>query len=257
MSSEFVPANLLEIALRDAATDPAARPRFFKELLESKVLIVPVGENPKIVDGVIQQDTKIRLANIEINGRLCVPFFTAECRLPPGTGYLMLDARAFFEMTRGANLVMNPGAAYGKEFFPEEVGHLLDGTVFDPKERFVAKKDTQVLIGQPADYPAELVKALARLYSQKSEVRRAWLAFYHNPERDTEGGLLIALELTDPAAFDRISGESGMVIENTPKSQKYADITPYDRNGLSGYFSDKKPFYQKSVLKGLWENLTG
>lgn len=256
MSAEFAPANLLEIALKDAAVDPAAVPRFLCELMDSKILIVPAGEKPRIVNGVAQEGAKINLANIEIQGRQCVPFFTSEARLSAGTEFLMLDARVFFEMTRGAHLVMNPGAAYGKEFYPEEISRLLSGEVFEPKERYVAKKDEQVLIGQPADYPKELVEALCRLYATKPALKRAWVAFYHNPGRDTEGGLLIALDVPTQNDMERISGESGIVIESTPKKQKYVDLVRYADVGVAGYFTNQKPFYQKNAFKSLWNKFT-
>jgi hypothetical protein len=113
------------------------------------------------------------------------------------------------------------------------------------------------MIGQPSDYPNELVAALARLYEKNPEVKRAWLAFYHNPERDQEGGLLIALEVAADA-MTRISGETGMVFESVSKKQKYADIIRFDeKDGVSGYFKSQKPFYQKSALKQLWSKISG
>jgi hypothetical protein len=117
MSSIFEPANLLEVALKNAANAPSSRPLFLRELLDSKVLIIPAGEKPRIVNGVIPQDTKIGIANIEFLGRPCVPFFTSEVRLPAGTEYLILEAKALFQITRGTYLVMNPGLSYGKEAF--------------------------------------------------------------------------------------------------------------------------------------------
>jgi hypothetical protein len=54
MNAVFEPSNLLEVALKKAADDPASRPLFLRELLDSKVLIVPAGEKPRIVNGVIQ-----------------------------------------------------------------------------------------------------------------------------------------------------------------------------------------------------------
>jgi hypothetical protein len=141
---------------------------------------------------------------------------------------------------------MNPGAAYGKEFFPDEVSRLLDGSVFEPRERYVAQKAMQVMIGQPSEYPKELVAALARLYSGLPEVRRAWVAFYQNPERDKEGGLLIGLDV-EAGDMNRISGQTGIVIESVLKKQKYVDLVRYDGSGVSGYFTNQKPFYQRSV----------
>ena len=253
-AAEFEPANLLEIALKKAAGDPAACPQFFGELLDSKVLIVPAGEKPRLVNGVTPEDTKIEITRIVVGGRDCIPFFSSEVRLPAGTAYLSLDARALFQMTRGAYLVMNPGAAYGKEFFPDEVSRLLDGSIFEPRERYVAQKPMQVMIGQPSEYPEELVAALSRLYSGIPEVRRAWVAFYQNPERDKEGGLLIGLDV-DAGDMDRIMGKAGIVIESIPKKQKYVDVIRYDGSGVSGYFTSQKPFYQRSVIRQFWSKL--
>jgi len=248
MNAIFEPDNLLELALKKAADDPASRPQFFRELLDSKVLIVSAGEKPRLVNGVVPEGAKITIADVEHGGRRCIPFFTSAARLPSGTEYLLLDAKALFQITRGAYLIMNPGVAYGKEFFPDEVARLLDGSVFEPRERYVAKKATQVMIGQPSDYPQELVAALSRLYGSIAEVKRAWVAFYQNPERDKEGGLLIGLDV-EAGDMDRISGQSGIVIESVPKKQKYVDLVRYDGSGVSGYFSKQKPFYQRSAIR--------
>jgi len=126
-------------------------------------------------------------------------------------------------ITKGSHLVLNPGAPYGKQFLPDEVSGLLDGSIFTSRERYVAQKHMQVLIGQPKEYPSDLVDAPSRLYAQMPAVKRAWLAFYHNPERDSEGALLIAID-ADAAAMDRISGESGVVIKRVSKTQKFVDL---------------------------------
>jgi hypothetical protein len=243
-AQQFDPANLLEAALKKATEDPAAGPVFYRELLDSKVLIIPAGERPRIVDGAVPADTRISIANVSFDGKPHVPFFSSEQRLPPRTEYLLLAARDLFQITRGAHLVLNPGSSHGKQFLPEEVARLLDGTIFEPRERYVAPKNIQVLIGQPKDYPTELVDALRRLYLQLPAVKRAWVAFYHNPERDAEGGLLVAID-ADANAMDRISGESGVVIERVPKKQKYVDLVRFNGAGVSGYFTNQKPFYEK------------
>ncbi len=255
MNVEFKPTNLLEHALLNAANDPAARPLFLRELLDSKVCIIPAGTPPAIVDGIIQTGTQISLVNIEFNGHKCVPFFTSEARIQPGVNFLLLDARAFFEMTKGSYLLMNPGASYGKEFFPDEITRLLDGSIFTPRERYVAQKEMRVMIGQPKDYPHELVAALSRLYTGIKTVKAAWIAFYINPERNKEGGLLLCIGLEDQSAFDRVSGESGIVIESVPKKQKFVDMVYYDGSGLSGYFTNQKPFYERKAVDGIWQKI--
>lgn len=254
-SPQFQPANLLEIALKNAADDPTAGPVFYRELMESKVLIIPAGDKPRIIGGIVPANSSISIANVIFDGKPHVPFFSSEQRLQPGTEFLMMDARALFEITRGAHLVLNPGLPYGKQFLPDEVTRLLDGTIFEPRERYVAKKDTQILIGQPKEYPSELVAALRRLYADLP-VKRAWVAFYVNPERDSEGGLLIAID-AEADAMERISGESGVVIERAPKKQKYVDLIRFDGGGVSGYFAKQKPFYEKAKIRGLLGKLFG
>jgi len=39
--------------------------------------------------------------------------------------------------------VLNPGSDYGKEFLPDEVSRLLDGTIFQPQERHVIERATK------------------------------------------------------------------------------------------------------------------
>ena len=126
MSSTFVPANSLEIALKKAVEDPASRPTFFRELLGSNILILPAGELPIVIGDMLAEGQTMRLAQVPFEGQPGVPFFTSELRLPIRSKHLRIAAKGFFEMTRGAILVMNPGSAYGKGFLPEECrrGHV-------------------------------------------------------------------------------------------------------------------------------------
>ena len=257
MSESFQSNNALETSLIKAATDAAARPQFLRDLLDATVFIESVGEKPAVVGGELVAGSKISIANIQYNGRTSVPFYTSPARLPVGTEYLGLGAKALFEITRGAYLILNPGLNYGKEFFPEEVAGLLNGSAFRPQDQHVMQKSTQVLIGHPKDYPQELVDALSRLYRQRPAVKRAWIGYYHNPERGPDGGLLLAVDVADAKDMDWISAESGIVIESVPKKQKFVDVVRYEKTGVGNYFSGQKPFYQKSALASLWSRVVG
>jgi hypothetical protein len=69
--------KLLDLLLTLALALPAfpqaqpkpSRPVFLRELLKSKVVIVPAGEKPRVVDGVILAYTTIQLANVESGNR--------------------------------------------------------------------------------------------------------------------------------------------------------------------------------------------
>src|SRR3990172_7157059 len=104
------PQNELEAALMRAAADPAARPAFYKALVGAQVLIVPAGEPPPLVNGVLKEAAKLALAQIEIEGQPHIPLFSSEARLPQGTRYLALATSDLFTMTKGAHLILNPGA---------------------------------------------------------------------------------------------------------------------------------------------------
>lgn len=250
MNVLFEPVNLLELALQNAAADPASRPLFYRELLDSKVLIVLSGEKPQIIDGIVQANSQIMIADFQFGGKSWVPFYTSEARLPSDDEYMLLDSKVLFEFTRGAPLYLNPGAPYCQEFLPEEVDRMLA----DPSsgERYVVQKSADVLIETPDEFPDELAASLGRLYSRDNLVRRAWLAFYYNPERDVEGGLLIALDIQGQTDWARISKDTGIVVDSMTRKHRFVDLVRYEETGITAYFSNQQPFYQRSALKKLW-----
>ena len=154
----FEPVNDLEKSLMNAATNPAARPQFCRDILESNIYIINQADDKlNIQNNVLQAGTQLNIQSFERNGQAWLPIFTSLQRLQEyissEANYLQLRGRNFFEITRGAYVMLNPGFPYGKEFFPEEIQQMLDGSIFQPVKTYTAQKDTQVLIGQPAVYP--------------------------------------------------------------------------------------------------------
>jgi hypothetical protein len=257
--TSFEPKNPLESALKKAADDPAVRPQFLRLLLESKVLIEAVGPRPKTANGMTTEAAQIQVKGIHFNGRPCIPFFTSDARLPAGTPYLLLGCKELFQMMKGQNFVMNPGAAFGKEFFANEIAQMLDGTAFLPEQKITISNATQWLIAEPSDYPIELVAALCRFYATKPQVQRAWIAHYQNAENtEGQGSLIVALDLKDVGALETLVGEGTMLVKSYVHKPKYVDFTHYKESGPTQYFADKKPFYIKeSTVKRLLAKITG
>lgn len=50
-------------------------------------------------------------------------------------------------MTKGADLLLNPGSEFGKEFTAQEIEAILNGSVFNAQEAYVVEKNTQTMIG--------------------------------------------------------------------------------------------------------------
>jgi hypothetical protein len=250
----FEPQNQLERSLMKAATEPEHRAQFYRDLIESEILILPVGELPEIHNGAVQTGTKLALQHLEADDRTLLPFFSSLTRVQAiireEREYLKLGARPFFEMTRGATLVLNPGSDYGKELLPDEVSRLLDGTMFQPRERHVVERDTQILIGQPAKYPTKLVESLQRLYARLPNVRAAYLAQYFDPSRDKAPGLLIAVDASDD--LESIISESGICAQGLTPDHDHLDFVQFQQSGLRVHFSQTKPFYKRGVFGRLF-----
>lgn len=250
----FDPQNDLERSLMKAAEDPAHRPQFYRVLVESEIFIIQHGERPPEKEEriTLNEGKDIQIANIEIQGNLYIPIFSSVPRLQAAitdeVAYLGINALDFLEMTMGSALILNPGSDYGKEFTPQEAASIVDGSIWQPVERYVAKKETEVLIGQPKNYPKELVDALIRFFKTKKQVKRAWVAHFSNPDRDEKPHTLIAVEVR--GEFEEIMSEAGIVAQNIPIPDPPVDFLPITGSGgIEDYFvKETKPFYERRFL---------
>lgn len=258
----FEPQNDLERSLLKAATDPAHRPQFYRDFMASDIFIIQHGEQPPERDGrvVLEEGKNIQIRNIEHNGKLHIPIFSSLERLRAvlneEAAYLGMNALEFLKITKGSPLLLNPGSDYGKEFTESEIASILDGSLWQPSERYVVQKPTQVMFGQPKNYPKELTEALSRLFPTIVEVRRAWLAHYFNPERDEKPHTLIAIEHS--GNWEHVAGQAGMVakditIPDPPVDFMQVTAKGSTKGGVEDYFLNEiEPFYRKKKLFGLF-----
>jgi hypothetical protein len=159
-----------------------------------------------------------------------------------------LNALEFMKITRGADLILNPGSEFGKEFTKAEIESLLDGSIWKPSERYVAKEETKIMIGQPSNYPKELMDALARYFRKTKEVKRAYLAHFFNPERDEKPHTLIGVEMSGD--WDLVMSGAGMVARDVHIPDPPVDfIQITGKGGVEDYFKrDCKPFYERKLF---------
>jgi hypothetical protein len=252
----FEPVNQLEKSLIDAATNPAARPQFYRDLLESDIYLINHNRDQiHIQNNVLHQGTQLNIQSFERDGKTWLPIFSSLERLEQfirsDSRYLQLHARDFFEITRGAHVILNPNFQYGKEFYPEEIEEMLDGSIFKPLQTFTVQTDTNVLIGQPAVYPKELVKALSDVFAKNPLVNKAYLAQYSNPQQDEKPHLLIGIDASGD--WQQVIGDAGMIASEMIGKGDTIDFIRLGRNGISEYMlKQTKPFYEKSLLRKLF-----
>ncbi len=250
---EFVPQNLLEKSLIAAADDPSNSHQFYKNLLKSDLFVVQGGEVPETHGAVtLEEGMTLQIQNIEHNGKPYVPVFSSLPRLQSvlqkEVGYVSMNALDLMKVIQGSEIILNPGSPYGKEFVRDEILSIIDGSVFQPSESFVAKKDTQVLIGQPNTHPKELIDSLKAYFKKRREVKNAYIAHFQNPEQDEKPHTLIGLEV-EGEWEDIISG-AGMAIGDVHVPDPPVDFIQIMGNGgIEEYFTSScKPFYKKKFL---------
>ncbi|HEX7239389.1 MAG TPA: SseB family protein [Longimicrobiaceae bacterium] len=129
----FEPQNELERSLVRAATDPAHRARFYRDLLEADLYVIDEGPPPeqpgwRVSDGPAQ----LRVGSVETDGLRCIPVFSSVPRLQAAidreVAYVGMRARDLLGIFAGADLVLNPGSDYGRVLTADEVRGVLDGS---------------------------------------------------------------------------------------------------------------------------------
>ncbi len=251
--------NELERLLRLSVTEAAYRPSFYQTLLAATVFVLgDAGQQDDVVSEEITAGSELNLLHWEKqDGSSIIPFFSslevleraAAGESPVQQGFVALPARVLFEMTQGEELFLNPKSEYGKELYPSEITMLLNTGGLNAPAELVLDADSQLLIGQPEDYPSAMVDALTTLFSQKKPVRRAFLALIHDKAVDEQPNLLVGVEVDgSEAEIDALIREAGNVASETSPDDLPVDfcIVNEKERGISHYLiSHTQPFYQR------------
>jgi len=244
--------NSLEVALARAADEPASRPEFYKILLDSEIYVIGHTDAPGDGRSTLPAGAKLSIVSWENkDGIPITPFFTSlealQRSLQEETRFVSMPARSFFEITRGATLVLNPASSYGKEFLPNEIEALLATGVNHVATERVVETATQVLLGQPAEYPSEMVSSLAALLARHPNITAAYLCLMHDPGSMPSPALVVGFEGNgDVKAVIR---EAGSVAADTAPRGEPVDFVEIKRGagGISDYFvTSVQPFYERA-----------
>ncbi|MFA3762007.1 enhanced serine sensitivity protein SseB [Yersinia sp. 2466 StPb PI] len=255
----------LESLLKLAATESIYRTAFFRTLLDATVLVLVAGSEPGGEDSemTFTAGNGVNILHWEKqDGESVIPFFSSPEVLQQALSqaedeqtdlekqpFVAMPVRVLFEMTQGAHLFLNPKSEHGKEFWPQEVAMLLEnGGLAQPAEMMV-DKESQILLGQPEEYPAAMVDALIQLFSQRKPVRRAFLALMHDKSVDEQANLLIGLEVDgSPEEIDQLIQEAGNVASDHAPDDRPVDfcLVNEKERGVSHYLmTHTQAFYQR------------
>jgi hypothetical protein len=245
---KFFPENRLEALLMQAAKDPAARPEFMKALMGFDLFILIDNAGASYGSYVAKEGDTMRIKGISVDGQYRIPIFTSERRLrefiTTQESFAQLKGQDLFAMlaAQTPEAVLNPGASYGKLFTRDEITSLANGTYFGPRQQ-VLQKETQVLIGMPAEYPAKLIEALQRHFRTNPQVKKAYYAQIHMPDSGEPPHLILSIDAD--GNFRQVAGNLNDVILGAVGNGQIVDMVQFGMGTLDDYFVQQKPFYER------------
>ncbi len=251
----------LEELLKLAANDRIHAPEFYKKLLSSDVYVLGLIEKVNNVNKSQEEAISLEPGD-EVSflfwyyedGTQFLPIFSSlnvlQSVIKEDSQYIKFPAKALFEMVKGIPIILNPNAEYGREFLPREIESLLKNKTTQESKPILIEKETEVLIGQPANYPDRLIDMLNKFLPKISQVKEAYLALYLNPAVDDKPVLLIAFDIEGGVQeYEKVRNEIGTVAHESAPERGPIDFVLLDKsdknNSINAYFQDKTPFYKR------------
>ncbi|MFD1872832.1 enhanced serine sensitivity protein SseB C-terminal domain-containing protein [Hymenobacter bucti] len=244
----FQPENILEELLLLATMNEAARPDFYRALLGEEILLVLApqeGQAPGEV--VLEEGAQIQLQVLQDNK---IPVFSSVARMSDGgvdnspVTYVRLPGHAFFQMTQGQDVVLNPFSVAGKLLPADEIGAMLSGQLTQPGG---LPPDAQVTLSQPENMPEGLEDSLRTFGATVPSIRAIYLAqmtLANDPSQPAR--LLLAFDTTDqnPEFLPQL----GPALEGRTGEFQHVDLMLLDLNseeGVNPYFKmpEVEPVY--------------
>lgn len=244
--------NELEKDLRLVATGNGTAAEFYQTLLRSEIFVLgDLGNNAEHhVSTVLKAESPLNIQSwTKDDGTEVIPFFTSLAAvqkfLKSENTYVAISAANLFEITLGAHLVLNPKSDYSRDFSPHEVSLLIGRPDGSSVTKHVVEEKIPVSIGQPAQYPQDLVDALINVLPLHEDVSCAFLAQIVGRNGNPNPELIIGLqsrseigsilpELSNHMQGKTQDGQAVMIVRVEPGNE-----------GVSEYMLRTTPFYER------------
>jgi SseB protein C-terminal domain/SseB protein N-terminal domain len=248
----FKPVNHLETCLVAATHNPASRSDFYRALIATDLLIISENPGPAMEgEAVPRGKMQVKIQLVEVAGKPHVPIFSSKQRISAivktEVPFIAMNGRALFSMVRGADVVMNPGAEYGKVFTAAEIESILDETIFAATDPQIAA-GKKVLLSQPAEYPTHIAEAMRGFFPKFAEVTRAYLAQADFQQSGQPPHILIGVETT--GNWQELLSQAAAVAQTIVRAGDVIDLIQMNErpdDGVSAYFRLTMPIYERAV----------
>jgi SseB protein C-terminal domain/SseB protein N-terminal domain len=251
---DFQPTNMVERQLVAAANGNADQQNAFERFILEETLYVATPEVASEGLVTLQADTKVQLLNVPLNdGRQAAAVFTSPQLVGEAfgeVGYMGIQGRALFEMIRAQPAVLNPGQVYCVVWEPENMTAMLGL----PIQR-VVQKETNIMLGVPADPPTELIERLKEEFSSIPQIEAAWLALAIWPETQEQAWYLdVRTASTDHKPIQRALPivVDGIDLKGYPLDMVINGTDSADGTGIPIVKSDRTAPTKKGLLSRLF-----
>lgn len=252
----------LEALFAQAYFDETFRAEFINQLLEANVYFP--GETGKrsgqgIEECYLQENEEVHIKSWpnEEYGRV-IPFFTSLKTMREAFDadehFICLSCKILFQMTLGSLLILNPESDVSKPFYPDEIQALFQGET-EAKTKFYAE-GTQLRLGQPADYPQEMIEQLKTYFSDQEIVSSAYLGQVQASDEEYPS-LVVGVQLNqvlNERALEQINQNLSTIIKHSLQPIRLTTLLFFNENQQHGTIeeylkNETKPFYEKQITK--------
>ena len=252
MPLPFEPANNLEQVLLLAAQDQQYRLAFYHELMQAQLLVLtntPEGAEPGEIT--VEEGAEVQLHMLH-DGR--IPIFTSEDRIYEGgpqqgeVSFLRVPAPGFFQMTQGAECVLNPFSPFGKLLVAPEIEDMMTGRIFNQPGAEGQPEGPQAQLVPLPEPPAGLAGALREFCAQYPHILMAFLAQVQIEGEEAPSRMLLAFHVEGEDM--NFLNDMGPAIQEHLEQQAIdvARLSPDPNEPLTAFFTQQEPVYLRADL---------
>lgn len=238
----------LDKLLERAIKDPSSRINFYKRLINEKLIVIV---NKKF-DADVDRNSVLNITTLQ-DGR--VPVFTSKERIFDNgiikryVDLVEINAKKLFEITKGATLILNPYSKYNKKIVPEEIEQILDGRIFlaDNPTEIMVNRNSKPVVGEPTEYPTEIIDALKNLFSQRHDVQCAYFGWAYLYDSNDKPHYIFGIKTN--GNIDQIICDAGDIVRGFLSKDDFVDFINMNSKGeIIDYLKSTEPFYTKESI---------
>ncbi len=143
-------------------------------------------------------------------------------------------------------LVLNPRSRFGKEFTPEEIKGILNGSILAQEGKSPIPPGTQYYLRAPKVLPDKLVDALTRYFRETGDVREAYMAEILVPSSGEPSHLILGITRKEGTArkMGEIVASLDRIVKGIMGPNEIVDVVEMGKGQLQAFMREQtKPFF--------------